>query len=444
MWPVGGGVQQPREGVTQRGARALQQGTEGAQQTPQPNELRGLSSLGSWGLGETARITQDMHAAIARRSFGPTTPVSTPVKALHDVISAAVYGSIRGAAAAAGTLASRGAEAVPAHRRRPLTHSRAGRGMLGALNGLIGEELERDGSELTVGMSLHRGERELPPDRSQLADALPQATPKLAIFIHGLCESDTAWAFRAKALGQTYGSRLSDELGYTPLYLRYNTGLHISDNGRRLSELLEQLVAEWPTEVDEIALIGHSVGGLVARSAAHAATTSGAAWVASLRDIVSLSSPHLGSPVEKAANTAAWGLRAFAESAPLARVLTIRSAGIKDLRFGYLVDEDWQGRDPDALWDDNRHDIPLCPTADHYFVTATLTRDPKHPLGRAVGDFWVRPASASGRKDGVQRIPFALDDGYDVGGSGHVGLLNHPRVADQLTAWLGKPSPEPV
>ena len=47
------------------------------------------------------------------------------------------------------------------------------------------------------------------------------------------------------------GSRRS--AGWTPVYVRYNTGRRISENGRSLAELLEETVADWPVDVEEIA-----------------------------------------------------------------------------------------------------------------------------------------------------------------------------------------------
>jgi len=62
---------------------------------------------------------------------------------------------------------------------------------------------------------------------------------------------------------------LRDDLGYSPVFLRYNTGLHVSVNGRTLAEILELLQDQWPVPITELVLIGHSMGGLVARSACH-------------------------------------------------------------------------------------------------------------------------------------------------------------------------------
>jgi pimeloyl-ACP methyl ester carboxylesterase len=233
-----------------------------------------------------------------------------------------------------------------------------------------------------------------------------------------------------------YGSRLERDLGFTPLYVRYNSGLHISENGRRLSQLLADVVDSWPVAISEIVLVGHSMGGLVVRSASHYGEHSEEGWVSDVRHVFCLGSPHLGAPMEKGANAASWALGRLAETKPLASIINGRSEGIKDLRYGYLVDEDWQDRDPDALLKNNRHHIPFLETANYYYVGATLTRDPHHPVGHLVGDLLVRFPSARGDGAPGQRIPFHIDNGHHAGGLTHFHVLNDPGVYRQIHAWL--------
>ena len=239
----------------------------------------------------------------------------------------------------------------------------------------------------------------------------------------------------------TYGSRLERDLGYTPVYLRYNTGLHISDNGRRLSELLQQMIAAWPAPVEELILVGHSMGGLVVRSASHSGFQAGHEWVRRVRHVVCLGSPHHGAPLEKAANVFAWMLNRVDVTRPLAAVLNMRSVGIKDLRFGSLLDEHWRGVDLDALLANRGEDVPLLDGAAHYFVGATVTRDRAHPMGVAIGDLLVREASALGTTS--RRIRFPLENGRHFGAMNHIELLNHPDVYEQIRRWLEGRAAEP-
>ncbi len=179
-------------------------------------------------------------------------------------------------------------------------------------------------------------------------------------------------------------------------------------------------------------LVGHSMGGLVARSACHVASERGDEWVRHVTHVVSLGSPHTGAPLESAVHYAAAALAAVPETQPFSRFLRRRSAGIRDLRRGSLVDEDWRDCDPDALRAAACREVPLLDGVAHHFVAATVTRSPDHPLGRLVGDWLVLRPSASGRG----RIAFRDEDGLHVGGAHHLALLNHPQVYERLTEWL--------
>jgi len=270
-----------------------------------------------------------------------------------------------------------------------------------------------------------------------LAATFPEAAPRIALFVHGLACNESIWRLHAERHYQnphtTYGARLEADLGYTPVYLRYNTGLHIAENGRQLARLVDRLVAEWPTPVEEMLLVGHSMGGLVIRSATHYG--SALDWPRRVRHLFCLGTPHLGAPLEKAANVAAWILGRFDVTQPFAAVLNGRSAGIKDLRFGALRDEDWEGTDLDAFLGGRTGDVPLLEGATHYFIAATVTHDRHHPVGIAVGDLLVRTASALGRGR-FRRIRFPIENGRHFGPMHHLELVNHPDLYDQMHRWL--------
>jgi pimeloyl-ACP methyl ester carboxylesterase len=257
------------------------------------------------------------------------------------------------------------------------------------------------------------------------------------VFVHGLCEDEQAWRLGRRP---SYGARLRGEMGYTPVYVRYNTGLHVSDNGRRLAEVLDHLVRGWPAEVEELVLVGHSMGGLVSRSACHYGEKDGHAWVGPVRHVFCLGTPHLGAPLERAANRAGWALARLPETRPFADVLNARSVGIKDLRFGSCIEEDWCDCDADEYLRDRCNEVPFLPAANYYFIGATLTREHDSRLGRAVGDVLVQYVSASGSGP-KRRIPFEADNGHHIGRMNHMQLLNHPAVYDQIRAWLTRAPP---
>jgi pimeloyl-ACP methyl ester carboxylesterase len=245
-------------------------------------------------------------------------------------------------------------------------------------------------------------------------------------------ETDGSWALGGAA---TYGERLAAELGYTPVYVRYNTGRHISENGRTLAQRLGELLGAWPVELERVALVGHSMGGLVARSACHQAAAEGAPWVGDVRHVVSLGTPHMGAPLAQAAHWLSATLNRLPESAAFSAWLRRRSAGIRDLRQGSLVDEDWLDRDPEALRGVACTEVPLLEGATHCFISASVTQDERHPVGRMIGDVLVLAPSAAGRSR-TRRLGFRDEDGRHVGGTHHLALLNHPVVYEQLRAWL--------
>jgi pimeloyl-ACP methyl ester carboxylesterase len=259
------------------------------------------------------------------------------------------------------------------------------------------------------------------------------------VFIHGLCETDDAWRLRA-ARHVPYPERLRTELGYTPIVVRYNSGRHISHNGRALAALLDAVCAGWPVEVSEVALIGHSMGGLVARGACHYAQDG--AWRDHVRHIFSLGSPHKGAPLELGANAVCHAAARVPELAPFAAPIRVRSVGVKDLAYGYVVDADWEGHDPDAFWTNTGTVVPFLESATHYFVSASLTREPDAPVGRFLGDLLVlRPSAWSQGRRG-ERLQFPVDQYAHVGGATHFDLLNHPAVYAQIKRWLSLGTPQ--
>jgi pimeloyl-ACP methyl ester carboxylesterase len=407
------------------------QGTERSQ------ELQALTRLAFEELARYVGGIGSIHRAIAGRVFAAVGSSGRLVEWSHDAISQAAYGAVRGSFRGVG-LVGEVASGVRAGTGKPaLSDTPGGAGLLGAINGLIGDALEREGSTLAQRMAVRVGGRVVPPDPSALAAAFPGATDRLVVFLHGLMETEHAWRFGPSRARETYGSRLARDFAFTPVYVRYNTGRHISENGRSLAELLEAVVAAWPVEVGQIALIGHSMGGLVARSACFQADAAGTAWVRRVRHVVSLGTPHMGAPLAKAVHYATAGLHAVPETQPFASFLRRRSAGIRDLRQGSLVDEDWRGCDPDALRAAACREVPLLDGATHCFVAATITRTDRHPMGRLLGDTLVLVPSASGRSR-TRRIPFRAEDGAHIGGTHHLALLNHPAVYDRLHEWFSR------
>jgi len=404
----------------------------------EPDERRALAGLAFDELRRAPGGIWGMHRAIADRAFDATGVGALPARMAHDTIANAAYSALGGAV----SLLGRAADAALSRRPeegRVISRSPAGSAVVAGVTGLIGDRLEAERSDLHQPLAVRVGGAPVPPEPAALAAAFPGATPRLAVFLHGLMETEFSWRLGARAHGDTYGTRLVRDLACTPVYVRYNSGRHISQNGCDLSDVLDAVVAAWPVEVTEIALIGHSMGGLVARSACHGAAQANAPWVRRVRHVISLGSPHMGAPLEQAVHLASAALHAVPETRPFGSFLRRRSAGIRDLRQGSLVDEDWKDRDPDALRAAACREVPLLEGATHCFVAATITRSPRHPLGRLIGDWLVLEPSASGRGR-TRRIPFKEEHGMHVGPATHFALLNHPQVYERLRDWLTAPS----
>jgi pimeloyl-ACP methyl ester carboxylesterase len=403
-------------------------------------EIAALGDLAGDAAGGLTAQIQQMHTGIAQRVWRAVGPAAIPVRMVHDQVADRGYSAarrltrevVRGGVHALATKSREGPS---------IERTVAGRAVVGALNGMWGDTLARRRNRLALNMTIRGGGRDVPLTPGGMRQAYPHATSRLAVFVHGLCETDDAWMLGASR-HIPYGFRLQAELGYTPLYVRYNTGLHISENGRQLAQLLRRVTEAWPTDVHEVALIGHSMGGLVARSACH--YSGGCEWCPKVRHVFTLGSPHLGAPLEQAAHVASHFLGRVPETrALLAAPLNLRSVGIKDLRYGYLVDECWREQDCDAFLKNTAREVPFLRTANHYFVCATVSRDPHALAGRIVGDLLVLRASAWHHRPG-ERLRFAVEHYSHVGGTNHFELLNHPAIYNQIRRWMAPPRALPA
>lgn len=404
-------------------------------QAPPPDELRALARLTFDEAGSGMEGLGSVHRAVADRVFRFVGPWGRPVQVAHEAIAVGVYAGLRGASSLLGKAADTALSQRPDAPEGELSHRPHGAAVIGVLNGLIGDRLESERPELVQPMSVRIDGRPVDLDAHSVARAFPGARGRMVVFLHGLMETEWSWRRGADPDREAYGTRLARDLGCTPVFVRYNTGRHVSESGAELAELLEGLVDAWPVRVREIALIGHSMGGLVSRSAAYKAAQQDMAWVRRVRHTVSLGSPHMGAPLAQAVHWASAGLNALPETRPLGAFLGRRSAGIRDLRQGSLVDEDWRDQDPDALRAKACAEVPLLEGATHCFVAATITRSPRHPVGRLLGDTLVLQPSASGRSR-TRRIAFEEEYGLHVGGTHHIALLHHPEVYEKLRAWL--------
>ena len=304
---------------------------------------------------------------------------------------------------------------------------------IGALNGAIGDYLERTGNGLATPMALIHGGRPLPLEPAAIAAAYPSAGPRLVVLVHGLASTEIVFRMRD---GHDYGSLLARDLGLCPLYVRYNSGRHISENGEALDDLLEQLVRAYPVPVEEVAFVCHSMGGLVVRSAAHAASGRDRRWLPLVRRAFYLGTPHLGAPLERFGNVVAWALASLGNpyTRLVADLVNLRSSGVKDLRYGSLRREDWEGADADALLQNRRHPVPLLPHIRHHLVAGTLVDDPHFAM--LFGDALVQLDSATGQARAHHRSAiFPRAHVRVLPSFDHLRLAHHPDVYAVVRAW---------
>lgn len=369
------------------------------------------------------RSARDTHLAVADRVQCLTRRATGGASALpelaHRGIASAVYAGI-GAGLRATSV---GLDRLAATGVGPsLEDHPRGRFVSSAVNGLIGDRLLRERPQLAIPLAVRVDSRDVEPEPAALAAAFPGATGDLVVFLHGLCESESVWRLHREKVGTTYGEALAGR-GWTPVYLRLNSGLPLRENGVALAALMQRVVDAWPVEVRRVVLVGHSLGGLVVRAAGAVVATppeSGRPWAGLVSDVVTLGTPHLGAPIARGVGHGSRGLSLLPETAAFGRILDWRSQGVHDLVAGLTSD------------------VPPWPHARYHLVAATLTRRRRHPVGDLVGDVLVRPRSAYGRDKADQRL-FPDGDVLHVGGTDHFGLLNHPAVHAALVRWLDPP-----
>ena len=381
---------------------------------PAPPASTGYSDAARVAVQETTARVQEMHKAIAATTFDVMDKIpgvalgAGLVRQAHDLIAGGVYAAIQhgsGGLLGASALIE---QQLPAGEAPP---GRLASGVRSALNAAFGDHLAQMGNVLAIDMGLYRDDAPVAIDTASLRQAFPDGCDRLCLFIHGLAFDEHCWR-PTNAAEIDFGQQLQADFGFQPLYLRYNTGLPIADNGERLSALLDTLLACWPVPVRELVLIGHSMGGLIARQACEQAATKASPWLRPMRMLLCLGSPHLGSPVEQLGEFATQALKLSPITAPLGTLGDARSQGVKDLRHG-------PGANPQTP-----HRIAL------RFIGSTLTDDVDHPLAAWFGDGLVTLGSAT-------EHPVTGDvDSARFGGIAHMGLTTDTRVYVRIKDWL--------
>lgn len=397
------------------------------------HDLLGLSRLAIDGVHGVTDVVKAVHMQVLQKALGAPlgVPLGKPFVAPVVGVSNLVYRSVHGVSHLVG--------ASVQQVLRPLiplfgeqTDNAARGALVSALNGVLGDHLASSQNPLAITMQLRRNGLPLILEKDALSEALPLATGRVLIVAHGLCMNDKQWLRN----GVDHGALLEQQRGYTSVYLHYNSGRHIAQNGAQLAGLLQTLYENWPVPITEIAILGHSMGGLVARSACIVAQQNGDAWLKQLRKIVFLGTPHQGAPLERGGNWLTRLLDMNGYSAPFARLAKIRSAGITDLRHARL----------DALVPEDRFSsahtatpaVPLPQGVACYAIAATLGEQAGDLADTFLaGDGLVPLASALGQhEDATRSSGFAEAQQKIVYRCNHMQLLDAPEVTQQLLAWM--------
>ena len=394
---------------------------------------RGSAQLAVTAVEETTKLVAHTQRGVTRRAtrpllaVPPLAPVTALVQASIDATTGGVCQAIRLVNRGVGYTLDR--SFTLAAQRRPTrddlsTDEARVAGALtkadhaeGILNGLYGDVLHAQDNPLALAMTVRVDARDVVVTPESLAQAYPRGTCRLAVFVHGLGCTEAIWRIGAEefhgAPGMTLGRHLHDVLGFTPLFVRYNTGRSLDDNGRLLADLLTRLMHAYPPGVAELALIGHSMGGLVAHHALRAGQRADAPWMPALRHVVCIGTPHCGAPTAQGAAWLARTLGAVDTAATQvgAAVLNTRSAGIKDLRTGLA---------------DGAEHAPL-PGIRYGFVAATYAEVAPAALSRWLGDLVVPLTSA---QHGCRLLEPAAPAVWTrtLTGVDHFHMANHPQL----------------
>jgi len=377
------------------------------------------------GVAETTSLVEQVHHNIA----GIRPPVGRSRAGGTRGITGVVYRSIHGVNGLVGGALDMAFQ--PFSRRAERIDSTPQReAFLAVLNGVIGDHLDATANPLAIPMRLRPGGPSAEPGLDAHSGGVARDSRRLLIAIHGLCQSDRCWTPRDEAAGVDLPAELSRVHGYTSLQLHYNTGRPIATNGRELAVRLDSLVQDWPVPVDEIVLLGHSMGGLVARSACHYGQVDQYGWTRRVRRLITLGTPHHGSPLEKAGYGFERLLGISPYSAPFARLGRMRSAGITDLRHGRVVESAGGDRSDGAI-------AELPPQVELHAIAATTAERMEGYRARIIGDGLVPINSALGRHpDAGRRLPIPAGRRRILASTGHMDLLHHPQVLDTLHDWL--------
>ena len=404
---------------------------KGLLQHVRTSDLRGAVQLLTQATLGISRMAEGVHQAVWRTLGAPGGAQPGNTRGITGLVYRSINGVTQGVGSGLDLALSRLLPLLTATDTAP-PDSLQRDAMLAALNGVLGDHLAASHNPLATPMTLrHQGQAldwQHPPEPSAV-------TGKVLLLLHGLCMNDRQW--QDTRTGHDHGATLAAALGYTPVYVRYNSGLHTSHNAQDLSAQLETLFTHWPVPLTDITVLAHSMGGLVARGAVHLARQADLQWPGVLKNLVFLGTPHHGAPLERAGNWVDTVLASTPFSAPFAKLGHLRSAGITDLRYGHVLEADWLGHNRFHRQPDTRQPLPLPEGVACFTVAATLAAQRSAVAERLIGDGLVPLPSALGKHmQPDHTLVFAKDAQHIAYRTSHLQLLSSPAVSQQLLHWL--------
>ena len=392
------------------------------------SDLQGLTSLIT---DATIGIT-DLVEAMHKRVVHPPLLPSTPIQNLITKIAGITFKNIRwsarfignGTDKALGKLSSLFGEIEAKDDKEAIR---------AVLNGVIGDYLKKNENPLMINMQFRHQAKVISLDSKSIEKAYPTINGKILLMVHGSCLNDIQWTRKE----HNHGMALAKELHKTPIFLHYNSGLHISTNGQEFNELLEELVLHWPVPVEELVIIAHSMGGLVSRSALYYGQQMQKSWTKYLKKIIFLGTPHHGAPMAKAGNFLDVALEAIPYAKPFARLGKIRSAGVTDLKYGNLLDQDWQNNDRFKIQGDQRQNISLPERVECYSIAGIACKETGSKSSKLLGDKMVGVKSALGQhKNPDKNLHFKKENTWIAYESSHSELLSNPKIYTKIKSWM--------
>jgi pimeloyl-ACP methyl ester carboxylesterase len=390
-------------------------------------ELQGFTRIITDATIGITEIVESMHKRVVHPPFLP----STPIQHLVTNIAGITYKSIKWSTQFISSAIDKALGYLgPILGEIKTTDEREA--VRSALNGVVGDYLEEKENPLKITMQFRYQAKSISLDTKSIEQAYPTINGKILIMVHGSCMNDIQWTRKE----HNHGELLAKELDKTPIYLLYNSGRHISTNGQNFNELLENLVLHWPVPIEELIIVAHSMGGLVTRSALHLGQQKQNKWTKHLKKILFLGTPHHGAPLERVGNYLDTILEHIPYTKPFARLGKIRSAGVTDLRYGNLVDEDWQGKDRFKIQRDQRQHIPLPEQVECYSIAADYGYE-TGASSRLLGDRLVDVKSALGQhKNTALTLHFRKENTWIAHENTHLDLLSNPKIYTKIKEWL--------